>query len=67
MRFKNPIIESKINFAIAQVFDQMIKSFRELKNAKSKLQSVKPTEAYKCIVESKQNILDFKALQKFIR
>ena len=45
----------------------MIKSFREVKNAKNKLQSVKPTEAFKCIVESKQNILDFKSLMKFIR
>ena len=44
-----------------------MKSFAEIKTAKSKLQSIKAVEAYKSIAESKNNVIDYKALLKFIR
>lgn len=55
---KNPILESKIKFAVAQVLDQAIKAFAEIQKVRAKLYSLRPSqtninESFKIIAQWK--------------
>ena len=75
VRLKTSMVQSKINFAIAQIFDQVIKMYNETERIKNHLKALNPNmiEAFSIIYEhgasgsnSKPQVIEERALTNFL-